>query len=228
MLRAAVPSFVSSHRPAKHVRGVPSPQSGVEKLANLRVLYLSNNKVGRVVSLSLPIRFYRRLQTQHRLFFGARRFVSFSFLIHLAQIKDMGEMDRLAVLERLEDLLLAGNPLYNEYRDTNATAEYRIEVREGSGGCMRGGHAAAWCHQLASQERTYTPKHARAPTPTTGPQAAAQPEEAGRHPRGRRREGPGAAVARRRVMVPGGVKLWSNLVCRAVCDNSDCVQRLNI
>lgn len=45
------------------------------------------------------------------------------------QIKDWGEVDRLGGLERLEDLLLVGNPLYNEYRDTNATPEYRVEVR---------------------------------------------------------------------------------------------------
>jgi hypothetical protein len=62
-------------------------QGGVEKLGQLRVLYLSNNK-----------------------------------------IRDWTEVDRLAAAEKLEDLLLVGNPLYNDYRDTNAIAEYRVEV----------------------------------------------------------------------------------------------------
>lgn len=65
-------------------------QGGIEKLSNLRVLYMSNNKIA-----------------------------------------SWAEVDRLAALDKLEDLLLAGNPLYNDYRDNNATSEYRIEV-----GCM--------------------------------------------------------------------------------------------
>lgn len=60
----------------------------MEKLANLRVLFLSNNK-----------------------------------------IRDWTELDRLAGLEKLDDLLLVGNPLYTDYRDNNAIAEYRVEVR---------------------------------------------------------------------------------------------------
>jgi len=59
----------------------------VEKLGQLRVLFLSNNK-----------------------------------------IKDWTEIDRLAAAERLEDLLLVGNPLYNDYKDNNTLAEYRVEV----------------------------------------------------------------------------------------------------
>lgn len=62
-------------------------QSGVEKLAQLRVLFLSNNKV-----------------------------------------RDWTEVDRLAALQRLEELLLVGNPLYTDYRDNNALPEYRVEV----------------------------------------------------------------------------------------------------
>jgi dynein light chain 1 len=60
----------------------------VEKLAQLRVLFLSNNKV-----------------------------------------KDWTEVDRLAAVEHLEELLLVGNPLYNDYKDNNALPEYRVEVR---------------------------------------------------------------------------------------------------
>jgi dynein light chain 1 len=63
------------------------PQSGIEKLQNLKVLYCSNNKVA-----------------------------------------SWAEIDRLASLPALEDLLLVGNPLYNDYKDNNALSEYRIEV----------------------------------------------------------------------------------------------------
>ncbi|MEW5302398.1 MAG: hypothetical protein WDW38_002446 [Sanguina aurantia] len=61
--------------------------AGVEKLSNLRVLYMTNNKIA-----------------------------------------GWGEIDRLAVLDKLEDLLLVGNPLYNDYKDNNALSEYRVEV----------------------------------------------------------------------------------------------------
>lgn len=59
-------------------------QTGLEKLSQLRVLFLSNNRV-----------------------------------------KDWSEVDRLSVLASLEDLLLVGNPLYNEFKDTS---DYRLEV----------------------------------------------------------------------------------------------------
>lgn len=44
------------------------------------------------------------------------------------KIKDWSEVDRLAATERLEDLLLVGNPLYNDHKDSNTLAEYRVEV----------------------------------------------------------------------------------------------------
>lgn len=58
--------------------------AGVEKLTNVRVLYLGNNKV-----------------------------------------KDWAEVERLASLEKLEDLLLRGCPIYD---DASAVATYRVEV----------------------------------------------------------------------------------------------------
>ena len=68
---------------------VISCQAGVEKLSNLRVLYLSNNK-----------------------------------------ITSYNEMDRLSGLDKLEDLLLNGNPLYSDAFNNNTLSEYRIEVRK--------------------------------------------------------------------------------------------------
>lgn len=64
----------------------------MEKLAQLRVLFLSNNK-----------------------------------------IKDWSEVDRLAAVEKLEELLLVGNPLYNDAKDANTLPDYRVEVRDSHG-----------------------------------------------------------------------------------------------
>jgi len=44
------------------------------------------------------------------------------------KIAGWNEVDKLASLPHLEDLLLVGNPLYNDYKDNNALSEYRIEV----------------------------------------------------------------------------------------------------
>ena len=62
-------------------------QTGVEKLAALRVFLLSNNKIA-----------------------------------------SWGEVERLGSLTALEELLLVGNPLYNEFKDKGDTQNYRIEV----------------------------------------------------------------------------------------------------
>lgn len=70
-----------------HHQQQQNAKAGVEKLANLRVLYLSNNR-----------------------------------------LRDWSEVDRLGALTRLEDLLLVGNPLFNEARDAGTTADYRVQV----------------------------------------------------------------------------------------------------
>ncbi|KAL4458603.1 hypothetical protein ABPG75_013468 [Micractinium tetrahymenae] len=44
------------------------------------------------------------------------------------RIKDWAELDRLSSLPELEDLLLVGNPLYNEWKDNGALPQYRVEV----------------------------------------------------------------------------------------------------
>ncbi|GFH11586.1 uncharacterized protein HaLaN_07107 [Haematococcus lacustris] len=44
------------------------------------------------------------------------------------KIASWAEVDRLAGISSLEDLLLVGNPLYNDYKDNNALSDYRVEV----------------------------------------------------------------------------------------------------
>ena len=60
-------------------------QVGIEKLTNLKTLYLSNNR-----------------------------------------LKEWAEIERLSALDHLSDLLLIGNPIYNDFKEN--VADYRIEV----------------------------------------------------------------------------------------------------
>ena len=45
------------------------------------------------------------------------------------KLSSWADLDKVNQLPKLEELLLAGNPLYNDYRDRGALAEYRVEVR---------------------------------------------------------------------------------------------------
>lgn len=44
------------------------------------------------------------------------------------KIKEWVEVDRLKCLPALEHVLLAGNPLHQDYKERNAASEYRLEV----------------------------------------------------------------------------------------------------
>lgn len=44
------------------------------------------------------------------------------------KLRDWTEVERLAGLPALQELLLAGNPLQSDYANRGAVAEYRIEV----------------------------------------------------------------------------------------------------
>lgn len=44
------------------------------------------------------------------------------------KLKDWAEIDRLKNLPALVELLLAGNPLYTDFKDKQALPEYRLEV----------------------------------------------------------------------------------------------------
>lgn len=50
------------------------------------------------------------------------------FLLSNNKIATWGEVERLGGLTALEELLLVGNPLYNEFKDKGETQQYRIEV----------------------------------------------------------------------------------------------------
>ena len=50
------------------------------------------------------------------------------FLLSNNKIAAWIEVERLGGLLALEELLLVGNPLYNEFKDKGETQQYRIEV----------------------------------------------------------------------------------------------------
>lgn len=80
--------------------------AGLEKCANLRVLYLSNNKIA-----------------------------------------GWGEVERLAPLSKLEELLLVGNPLYND--NSGDVAAYRLQVSRGAQRAADWNWALGWQVSLA-------------------------------------------------------------------------------
>lgn len=76
------------------------------------------------------------------------------------QIRDFTEVERLAAVQRLEDLLLVGNPLYNDHKDNNTLPEYRVEVRCRRPGChlclvkhQDAGLLGLGCGQLAAAKQ---------------------------------------------------------------------------
>ena len=44
------------------------------------------------------------------------------------KLSGWGDLEAAKQLPKLEELLLAGNPIYNDYKDKGALSEYRIEV----------------------------------------------------------------------------------------------------
>ena len=44
------------------------------------------------------------------------------------KLSSWADVEKINQLPKLEELLLAGNPLYNDYKDRGALPEYRIEV----------------------------------------------------------------------------------------------------
>eukprot|EP01023_Acetabularia_acetabulum_P048446 TRINITY_DN5121_c0_g2_i1.p4 TRINITY_DN5121_c0_g2~~TRINITY_DN5121_c0_g2_i1.p4 ORF type:complete len:124 (-),score=32.48 TRINITY_DN5121_c0_g2_i1:133-504(-) len=72
----------------------------------LEELWLSYNQIERLAGVE-------KLQALRVLFLSNNK------------IKDWPEIEKLSSLEKLEDLLLVGNPLFNDYKEVS---EYRIEV----------------------------------------------------------------------------------------------------
>ncbi|GIL45615.1 hypothetical protein Vafri_2814 [Volvox africanus] len=88
--------------------------SSLSGMENLRILSLGRNLIKKIENLDAVADTLEEL------------WISYNQIASL--ISSWSEIDKLAVLDKLEDLLLVGNPLYNDYKENNATSEYRIEV----------------------------------------------------------------------------------------------------
>lgn len=106
--------------------------SSLSGMDNLRILSLGRNLLKKIENVEVVA------ETLEELWLSYNQIEKLSGVEKLGQlrvlflsnnkIKDWTEIDRLAAAERLEDLLLVGNPLYNDYKDNNTLAEYRVEV----------------------------------------------------------------------------------------------------
>ncbi|KAG2500984.1 hypothetical protein HYH03_000806 [Edaphochlamys debaryana] len=106
--------------------------SSLSGMENLRILSLGRNLIKKIENLDAVA------DTLEELWISYNQIASLSGIEKLVNLRvlfmsnnkitNWSEVDKLAALDKLEDLLLAGNPLYNDYKDNNATSEYRIEV----------------------------------------------------------------------------------------------------
>jgi dynein light chain 1, axonemal len=75
----------------------------------LEELWMSYNQVEKLVGID-------KLSNLHVLYLGNNK------------VRDWSEVDRLSALDKLDDLLLRGCPLYEEHKESGTVANYRIEV----------------------------------------------------------------------------------------------------
>lgn len=106
--------------------------SSLSGMDNLRILSLGRNLIKKIENLDAVADTLEELwisYNQLEKLSGIEKLVNLRILyMSNNKIKDWAEVERLAPLEKLEELLLVGNPLYNDYKDANDTAAYRIEV----------------------------------------------------------------------------------------------------
>jgi len=106
--------------------------SGLSGMESLRVLSLGRNVIKKIENLDAVA------ETLEELWISYNNLVSLAGIEKASNLKTLymsnnkiatwNEIDRLTSLANLEDLLLVGNPVYNDYKDNNALNEYRVEV----------------------------------------------------------------------------------------------------
>eukprot|EP00877_Chromochloris_zofingiensis_P002454 jgi/Chrzof1/12209/Cz06g25120.t1 len=106
--------------------------SSLSGMENLKILSLGRNQIKKIENVEVVAETLEELWLSYNLIeklAGIEKLVNLRVLyLSNNKIRDWVEIDRLAALEKLEELLLIGNPLYNDYKDNNATSEYRVEV----------------------------------------------------------------------------------------------------
>ncbi|GAX77353.1 hypothetical protein CEUSTIGMA_g4799.t1 [Chlamydomonas eustigma] len=106
--------------------------SSLSGMENLRILSLGRNLIKKIENLDAVAETLEELWISYNQIAnlgGIEKLVNLKVLfMSNNKIAAWSEIDRLAAVDKLEDLLLVGNPLYNEARDGNTLSDYRIEV----------------------------------------------------------------------------------------------------
>jgi len=106
--------------------------AGLSGMTSLEILSLGRNCIKRLDGLDAVAPNLRELwvsYNQLEKLAGVEQCTSLRVLyVSNNRLKDWGEVARLAALPCLEDLLLVGNPLQAEARDSGTLPQYRLEV----------------------------------------------------------------------------------------------------
>lgn len=106
--------------------------SSLSGMENLKILSLGRNAIKKIENLDAVADTLEELwisYNQIASLAGIEKLVNLRVLfMSNNKIATMNDIDKLAPLDKLEDLLLVGNPVYNEYKDSNNLSEYRLEV----------------------------------------------------------------------------------------------------
>uniref|UniRef100_A0A7R9VGL9 Dynein axonemal light chain 1 n=1 Tax=Chlamydomonas euryale TaxID=1486919 RepID=A0A7R9VGL9_9CHLO len=106
--------------------------SSLSGMENLKILSVGRNLIKKIENLDAVADTLEELWISYNAITslgGVEKLANLRVLfISNNKIASMSEVEKLAGLASLEDLLLVGNPLYNEAKDAGTLAEYRIEV----------------------------------------------------------------------------------------------------
>lgn len=108
--------------------------SSLSGMENLKILSLGRNQIKKIENLDAIADTLEELWMSYNIVATLAGIEKLSALRVLFlsnnKLTSWAEIDRLAALDKLEDLLLAGNPLHLEYKNAGEEAllEYRIEV----------------------------------------------------------------------------------------------------
>uniref|UniRef100_A0A6U0YTQ6 Dynein axonemal light chain 1 n=1 Tax=Polytomella parva TaxID=51329 RepID=A0A6U0YTQ6_9CHLO len=106
--------------------------SSLSGMENLRILSLGRNLIKKIENLDAVADTLEELWMSYNQLAGLAGVEKLSNLrvlyVSNNKIASWSDIDRLAGLDKLEELLLVGNPLFNDYRDNNSSSDYRIEV----------------------------------------------------------------------------------------------------
>ena len=106
--------------------------SSLSGMENLKILSLGRNLIKKLENLDAVS------ETLEELWLSYNQIASLAGIERLSNLRILflsnnklaswADIERLSGLSKLEELLLVGNPLYNDYKDNNSLPDYRVEV----------------------------------------------------------------------------------------------------